>query len=196
MISTYAELKTAIADFINRDDLTSYLDNFIALAEARIVRDLKTSELQVTTTMTVDAQTETLPTDFAGMIRAHLGGSYPTLDYMEPDQFHSIYATGTNGRPIAYTIEGSSILFSPTPDDSYTLTYTYFAKPDIKTDTTNRLLTIYPDVYLFACLMEAADFVHDTEAMTKYAARYQQSVDSVNGSDQYKGRLTQFTDVP
>jgi len=32
-ISTYSELKTAIADWTARDDLTSYIDNFIDLAE-------------------------------------------------------------------------------------------------------------------------------------------------------------------
>jgi len=33
-INTFATLKTAVADFLNRDDLTSAIENFIALAEA------------------------------------------------------------------------------------------------------------------------------------------------------------------
>ena len=37
-ITTYATLKTAIADFLNRDDLTSVIPTFIALAEADMQR--------------------------------------------------------------------------------------------------------------------------------------------------------------
>lgn len=190
MISTHAELQTAIGNFINRDDLTAYYSDFISLAEARIVRDIKTAELETTTTMTVDAASESLPDNFAGIIRAHLGGDYPTLDYLPPDKFHSTYASATTGRPVAYTIEGSSIYFAPTPDDAYTMTYTYIAKPDIATDTTNRLLTIYPDVYLFACLVEAADFINDAEALAKYEARYITAMRGCNKSDIYKGPLS------
>ena len=35
-IGTYAELKTAIANFLARDDLTDRIPEFISLAEARM----------------------------------------------------------------------------------------------------------------------------------------------------------------
>ena len=41
-ISTYAELKTSIANFLARDDLTNEIDDFIDLAESRISRELET----------------------------------------------------------------------------------------------------------------------------------------------------------
>jgi len=37
-ISTYAELKTSIADFLARDDLTGQIPNFIQLAEGGMNR--------------------------------------------------------------------------------------------------------------------------------------------------------------
>lgn len=40
-ISTYAELKTAIANFLARTDLTEQIPNFIQLAEARLSRELR-----------------------------------------------------------------------------------------------------------------------------------------------------------
>ena len=40
-LDTYANLKTSIANYLNRDDLTTYLPDFISLAEARHGRDLR-----------------------------------------------------------------------------------------------------------------------------------------------------------
>ena len=40
-LDTFANLKTSIANYLNRDDLTSYIPDFIALAEARHGRDLR-----------------------------------------------------------------------------------------------------------------------------------------------------------
>lgn len=40
-ISTYAELKTSIADFLNRDDLTAVIPTFIDLTEAKLKRRYK-----------------------------------------------------------------------------------------------------------------------------------------------------------
>ena len=43
-IGNYSELKTAIANFLARDDLTSQIPNFIQLAEGRMSRELETRE--------------------------------------------------------------------------------------------------------------------------------------------------------
>ena len=40
-LTTYAELKASIADFLNRDDLTSVIPDFITLAEADMNRGLR-----------------------------------------------------------------------------------------------------------------------------------------------------------
>jgi hypothetical protein len=43
-IGSYAELKTAIANFLARDDLTAQIPMFIQLAEGRMSRELETRE--------------------------------------------------------------------------------------------------------------------------------------------------------
>ena len=54
-ISTYAELKTAIANFLARTDLTDQIPNFIQLAEARLSRELETrdQEKRANATLTI-----------------------------------------------------------------------------------------------------------------------------------------------
>ena len=41
-ITTYAELKTAVANFLARSDLTDRIPEFISMAEARMGRELET----------------------------------------------------------------------------------------------------------------------------------------------------------
>lgn len=197
-ISTLTELRSAITDWMNRGTvLDSYRDDFIALAEARIVKAIKISELDVTTTLSVDAQSKDLPADFSSLKYIELDGNYPSLDYFPADEINNRAASHQTGRPIAFSIQANKIYFYPTPDTTYTATYTYTAKPDIVTDTTNRLLTLYPDVYLFACLMEASDFDNDEEKLARYSLRYQQAIDAANESDQYKGALSiRLTNIP
>jgi len=196
-LTTNTELKAAIADWINRSDLTTQIIDFIRLAETKMVRDIKTSEFEVNTTLTVDAASKALPADFSSLVYIELDGDYPSLDYFPPDEINSRFASSIAGRPIAFTIQANSIYFYPTPSTTFTATYTYIAKPDIATDSTNRMLTMYPDVYLFGALAEAADYLGDDALLAKYAAKYQSAVQSINESDMYKGPLAiQLADIP
>ena len=196
-LSNYSDLQQAIADFMNRDDLGTYIPTFIALAEARIARDCKTDELVKVTTMSIDANSKALPSDFAGMKYFKIDGDYPTLDYLTPDSFYSRIGAVETNRPAAYTIMGNSIYFLPLPDTTYTATYAYVAKPDIATDNTNRMLTMNPDVYLHGSLLEAADFLKDEEQQASAAAKYKLAIDTINGANQYLGPPSQqLNDIP
>ena len=195
-ITNNTELQAAIANWSNKTNLTDRIPEFITLAESRITDEISTSELHVTTTLTVDSASEALPTNYKGMVRIKLNGTYPPLDYMPPDTFHSTYAANQTGRPIAYTIEGNDILFGPSPDESYTATYTYKQKPDIATDSTNRLLTVNPNLYLFASLVEAFGYLKDVEMEDKYEFKYQVAKNGINGNDQEKGALAYQSDAP
>ena len=51
-LTTYALLKTTIANYLNRTDLTSYLGDFITLTESRLNRELRVREMVNTDTST------------------------------------------------------------------------------------------------------------------------------------------------
>ena len=62
---TYAELKTQIASFLNRSDLTTEIaDDFIKLAEADFNSKLRVRAMIAQVSITVNAETVALPTDF------------------------------------------------------------------------------------------------------------------------------------
>ena len=54
-LDTYANLKLEIASYLNRTDLSEYLDTFIDLAESRMARDLRLREME-----SVDATIQTV----------------------------------------------------------------------------------------------------------------------------------------
>ena len=68
-ISTYAELQTAIADFLIRDDLTSVIPTFITMAEAQLNRDVRHWKMEQRSTAELDDQYLTLPTDWIETVR-------------------------------------------------------------------------------------------------------------------------------
>ena len=69
---TYDDLKTQIADFLNRSDLTSKLDFFIDATEGELNRRLRTKDMVVRATTTADSQYLSLPTDWLEAINVEI----------------------------------------------------------------------------------------------------------------------------
>lgn len=63
-LTTYTELKASVADWINRDDLTAVIVDFISLAEAQIERTLRTTQMIVRATASIDGEYSAVPADF------------------------------------------------------------------------------------------------------------------------------------
>ena len=163
-LSSYSELKSAIANWLNRSDLTDEIaDDFIALTEADFNSKLRVRKMIAQTSFTVDTETEALPTGFLQVRDIYiLSGStkYP-LTYQTPSQMDSTVGTSTTGRPSSYTILGDTFRFSPKPDDSYTAYINYYKSFDALSDTntTNYILSTHPAIYLYGSLFHAANFL-------------------------------------
>ena len=107
-ISTYSELKTAVANFLARTDLDDQIPNFIQLAEARLSRELETrdQEKRATATLTSGDEFIALPTDMREVREIKLNTSpNVVLEYKSPTALDTAY-TGGSGRPSAYSIVG------------------------------------------------------------------------------------------
>ena len=59
-LDTYANLKTSIANFLARDDLTSEIDDFIDLTEADFNRRLRIRDMETSLAFTIDTEQESL----------------------------------------------------------------------------------------------------------------------------------------
>ena len=84
-ITTYSELKTAVANSLARTDLTTQIPDFISLAEARLSRELETrsQEKRAQATLTASDEFISLPTDMREIRQVKLNTTPNTvLEYM------------------------------------------------------------------------------------------------------------------
>ena len=69
---TYAELKTNIASYLNRSDLTSDIDMFIDNTEGELNRRLRTKDMIKRATATADSQYLSVPSDWMEAINVEI----------------------------------------------------------------------------------------------------------------------------
>ena len=99
-ITTFSELKTAVANWLDRSDLTDRIPEFIALAEARHRRDFKIRRMETRVTANTIADTEfyTLPDNYVAMRNIQLNTDPKTsLEYLTPEQMDRVRAGSTTG---------------------------------------------------------------------------------------------------
>lgn len=156
-ISTYSELLTACDNWMD-NSLSSRTPEFIALAEAYFNRNLRCRQMETSSTFTTVSGVATLPTDMAGIKEVkYLGSPIRTLKPMNDEEFDTNFANSSSGTtPKGYMILGTDIIIGPANDDSSYKMYYYARVPALTvSNTTNWLLTAFPDVYLAGVLAEA-----------------------------------------
>lgn len=184
-LDTYTSLKTEIGNWLDRDDLTSYLDTFLALAEERIFQDLRVRELEArdTATLSTSSRYIALPPRFIEMRRLHFTSTTPLhrLSYVSPEKILDYYVSGTT-KPDYFTVIGSEVEFEALPDTTYTVEMAFYQKPVAlsSTNSTNTILTNYPALYLYGCLSAAEPFLQNEERLPLWKSLYAESMALAN----------------
>ena len=192
-LSTFTELKDAVADWLDRSDLTARIPDFITLAEARISRDLRIRPMEVRSIMYTSSGQKyfNLPGGYLQMRNIQLNTN-PTqpLEYITPEMLDRLYGSNTTGKPRAYTLIGDEIQLSPIPDAAYELEMAFYEKFTALGDgtsgtvTTNYLTKNAPDVLLYGALMEAEPFIKNDERLAVWLNGYSNAVDKLQKADQ------------
>lgn len=202
-LSTYAELKTAIASLLNRTDLTSYIPDFITLCEAELNRRLQSRQRVTRADFTIDAEFETVPTDFAGVVAFRLSSTDPDaeLEYVSPSKAAAMIGGTYNdatGQPVCFTVVGGEFQFVPAPDGSYTGKLTYRQKIPALSDsqTSNWVLASHPDLYLYGAAIHAAPFLQDDARITSFGALFTAAIASLERQDSFVNFASQLNARP
>jgi hypothetical protein len=182
--STYSELKTSIANFLARDDLTAQIPDFIRLAEARMSRELdaRSMEKRATATTVAGDGYISLPTDLREIRNVQLNTDpVKTLEYYTVQMINTDYAGQGQGKPKAYSIVGTEILLKPTPDAAYTLEIVYGENVQALSDedTNNTILLRHPDAYLYGSLMNAYTYLMDETRASQYDQLFTRIMDEI-----------------
>ena len=188
-IGTFAQLKTATANWLDRSDLTSRIPEFITLAEARFNRVLRIRDMEVVSTSisTVAGTREySLPTRFVQMKEFHLTTDPLTpLSYITPEMMTRMQAGSSKSKPQVFTIIADNVRLGPNPDAVYTTSMLYYQAFAALSDaaTTNDMLTNNPDVYLYGTLLEAEPFIMNDERVPLWLAAFEKAVGDIQNQD-------------
>ena len=157
-LSTFDELKAAVADWLDREDLSGRTGDFIALAEARLNRLMGFSAL----TARVELE--------AGAGQAEVAAPADLRDAL------SLVRAGDgdgDGAAQGFRAEAGRLVLTPPPETPVRLVLTYRARPRLsEAAPANPVLAEHPDLYLFGALAEAAPFLRDGEMLAVFAARF------------------------
>jgi len=187
-ISNYGELKTAVANWLDRDDLTARIPEFIALAEARYNRLLRirAMESKQTASTVAGQQNLALPPRYIQMRNVQMNTTPVTpMQYVTPEIFDRLYGGSVTGTPKFYSIIANELQLGPTPDTVQTIEMLFYQKFEALSSDgdTNWVLTNAPDVYLYGALMEAEPFIMNDARLPLWATGFQTAISDIQEQD-------------
>jgi len=193
--TSYSDLKTTIAGYLARTDLTEQIPDFIRLAETRLRRDLRIRQMlkSVTTATVAGDETVELPSDFLEVRDfVVVGNPVQPLNYYSPSAFNRNTRSWESGKPLDYTVLANDFQLAPIPDSNYTVKMFYFASPVFLSDTntSNAFLANTPDALLYGALLEAAPYLMDDARINTWGTMFDRAMASITRSDeqgQYSG---------
>lgn len=180
-ITTYAELQTAIGDWLNRADLDQKIPDFIRLAESTLNDVLRSADMVTqSTAVTITSGRATLPADALEIVYAQVASSDDEpLEQVTPQQLTMLRRTRTRdaANPRFFAIIGREIVVTPTPA-SGSLDLDYYQRIPALTDsnTTNWLLDDAPHMYLYTSLLHATPFLMDDARYAVFNSTVSQQV--------------------
>jgi len=188
-ITTYTELKSAIADFLNRDDLAAVIPTFISLAEADINRMVRHWRMEKITSFEMSSRYSTLPADFLEVIRLeNVSDDARPIELISQGEMQArrYRNLDTSGSPTYYAVTAGKIEAYPTPDNTYAVDLYYYAKTQSLggDTTTNWLLEYFPDAYLYSALIHSAPYLQEDNRIQTWAALQQNALNSINADSE------------
>lgn len=188
-LTSWTELKSAIATWTNRTVLTAVAPDLISLCEDDLDRPVTDAEgnilheavtYEVNTTLVLNAEEVSLPAACREPKSLYLdetaarGPLVLVADESELAAFKVTY--GPTGIPRAAAIinNGTQLRLAPVPDQSRTAKFTYNQKL-IRlgaSQASNWVLAGHPSVYLYGSLLHSAPFLKDDERIQVWQGLY------------------------
>lgn len=183
VITSYATLQTAIADYLAQGDLTGFIPNFIQNAENKLYRTLNLRNEETALSVSVSSGVGPVPSDFKALKFAYVNESpIQKLEWMPIDWLYEKYPLRSGAStPCFMSRDGANFVFGPHAKD-FTLSGIYYAKQDpLRTTDPSWYVTNAPELLLYGSLLEAIPFIKDVDSGRVQIWRqfYQDALDSV-----------------
>lgn len=159
-LDTYANLSTAVGSWEERTFTTANTDEFILLTEALANRKLA-SDFRLRASATVNTNASgvgTIPTGFIGLtsITQDLAGAVPLKQVSYAAFIERNPNEDSDDAQVFALLSSTEFVVNPIADDDFLVKYSKIVPALTSSNTTNWLLTLAPDFYLFGCQAAAA----------------------------------------
>lgn len=185
-LTTYAELKTALATWTRRADISTYADDLITIAEGRVFKEVRSREMETALSVAISAGVAAVPADYTDLKFAYIDGTpIRNLQRKDPSWIYLTYPLrSSQAKPSFIARDVSSFIFGPYPDSNYTVKGTYYKELTALSSSVNDLYTNNPDIYLSASLAEAFRFLRNDNMLKYWEGKYESIRDNI--STQYR----------
>lgn len=181
----FAGLKQAAASATIKPDAPDYVYE-VGLAEMEST--VRIAGMQKTATLTVDAETVPLPSDFLDVIsqgRDDGSAGLIIIDVAALDAFPK-----RTGKPVYGAIVDGGIRLYPEPNGQYDIEFRYYAKnaPLVNGTDRNAILRAYPNLYLFQICKQIALWCGDVDLLQWYSGAYADAYRAMEVAERRKRR--------
>jgi hypothetical protein len=185
-ITNYGELKTAVQTWMfDAGDIGTNAADMVTLAQGYLNRRIRCRDMITQADITPTAGLFTIPSDF--LQPRHVAELFSTsrrpLRLITLERADRLYPDREAGQGIWYAIIGSSIRVFPTITNDIELTYYARLGAFASDSATDWLLTKFPNLYLSAACMYAAEFLKDDAEVQKQASIVEMYVSMLNSED-------------
>ena len=193
VITSYTNLQTAVGDYLARDNLTTFIPNFIQNAENKLYRTLKLRDMETSFSTAISNGTITIPLRYLSLKYAYVNATpVQWLSRVPPEELYRDYAVrSASGTPKVLTEEEGVFIFGPFPDSTYTIKGIYYqAYSPLRTTSPNWVVTNAPELLLYGALLEAAPFIGDDPRLETWGQFYKGAIDTLEEEkrlEQYSG---------
>ena len=185
----YGDLVALIQRYTKRADVDDLIPDWIRFAQLRIDTDCRLSQQEYRSVTIPKAEFTTLPPDFLELrnIQTNYQGGL-ALEYMTPSQIDIAGRSLKSGPVQFYTIMDNQLQLLPAPqaDSVAQMEIFYYAKQAalVENADTTLLLTAFPNLYLYAAMVEAMPFVENQAGAQRWDAMYTDIRNTLNLSAQ------------
>jgi hypothetical protein len=184
-LDSYTNLKAEIADWLDRDDLTSRIDTFIDLAEAKHSREIRVRAMLKRAQANTTGRYMALPSGYRAMKILRLITSPVTVLEQCNETELTVRMQAAQGKPEFFAIH-EEIEFNRVPDEAYSAEMIYYCPLTSLSDSTasNWILANAPDLYLYGALSAAEPFLDNDERLMTWKTLYNEAAQAINLEDQ------------
>lgn len=181
----FSELKTAVADYLHRTDLTTKIPTFIGIAESYIFRELRIKELETSVSGTTTGEYFTLPSDFGSISKLSVtySGTEHALDYLAMGDSPTATTYPSN-----FSFEKNQVrIWGAGTGQAYTLYYVPDIAPLSDSNTSNWVLANAQELYLYASALEGARYLKNDAEIQRLTPVVTASLESARNYSQGRG---------